>query len=104
MSASYAIRNSIVDNIVCDAMVTVDQSLVAPGTEGLGDGNVGFPPGDYGFVFEDHTAGDYHVRVDPPDYVLGVAVRAEADPEVDFDGDARPDVGDGDYPGVDAAP
>lgn len=103
-SSTYAIRNSIVDTMTCAGQVIVDQSLVSPGDEGLGDGNVPFPLADYTQVFEDHPAGDLHVRVDPPPYLLGIAIRSASDPPVDLDGDARPGVGRPDYPGIDAAP
>jgi hypothetical protein len=103
-NSTYEIRNSIVDTIECPGMVMVDQSLVAPGDEGLGADNVPFPPADYTQVFEDHPGGDLHVRMDPPPYLLGIAIPSASDPAVDFDGDARPGVGQPDYPGADAPP
>lgn len=98
------IRNSIVDNITCAGQVTVDQSLVAPGDEGLGTDNVGFPPADYPLVFVDHPAGQLHIAQNPPPYLLGIATRIASDPAIDFDGDARPGVGQPDYPGIDTVP
>jgi hypothetical protein len=103
-AATYSIRNSIVDNITCAGQVTVDQSLVAIGDEGLGNGNVGFPPSDYALVFDDHPAGELHIRPGAPAYLLGIATRAPTDPALDFDGDPRPPVGDPDYPGFDTVP
>lgn len=82
----------------------MDQSLVAPGDENLGDDNVPFPLADYTLVFEDQSGGDLHVRMDPPPYLLGIAIPSATDPAVDFDGDPRPGVGQPDYPGIDAPP
>jgi hypothetical protein len=103
-ASSYAIKNSIVPNITCTGQVAVERSLVGPGRQGLGTGNVAVSPTEYEQIFVNHSQGNVHVRPDPPAYLLGVASRSATDLAVDFDGDTRPAVGRPDYPGVDAAP
>jgi hypothetical protein len=102
--SSYAIRNSIVDNITCTGQVSVERSLVDSAKVGLGTGNVAVNTTHYPQIFVDYDRGNVHVRPDRPAYLLGIAVRSATDLAVDFDGDPRPAVGRPDYPGIDAAP
>jgi hypothetical protein len=103
---SYDVRNSIVGDVYepdC-ASAEVHRSLVHPDDVELGEDNVAYDIGYEAEVFVDYDNGDMHVRRPPPNYLLGIAVRASSDPAIDFDGDPRPPVDAPDYPGIDAAP